>query len=190
MQFEIDAAGDRTTLYGRIDMSNYVNPITRQGLAIKEIFFQLRNSLSLGLANTGIFAPVADFRSMSTTSGVMSGLKMYATTRAYENASEVGIASPDVICVEEHTSIVGVANSGANPGDNGATILTQSTRYGPMDLHPNGYTVVSDLLIGIATDKWDYLKDDVVEIDVLIIAEPIKVTTDRMNEILSQAQDL
>jgi len=34
-------------------------------------------------------------------------LKVYATTRAYENASEVGIASPDVLCfpvtIQDHT---------------------------------------------------------------------------------------
>ena len=114
---------------------------------------------------------------------------MYATTRAYENASEVGIASPDVICVEEHLAVVGPAHTGAT-ADNGAPMLSLTERYGPMDLHPNGYTVVSDLLIGIAADKWDSLDLDTIEIDVLIIAEPIKVTTDRMNEILSQAQDL
>lgn len=190
MQFALDVAGDRTTLYGRIDLSNYVNPITRQGLAIKQVFFQLRNSAAVALANTGAFNPVANWNSAATTSGITSALKMYATTRAYENASEVGIASPDVICVEEHLAIVGPAHSGAQPNDNGAPQISMTTRYGPMDLHPNGYTVVSDLLIGVAADKWDSLDLDTIEIDVLIIAEPIKVTTDRMNEILSQAQDL
>ena len=190
MQFELDVAGDRTTLYGRIDLSNYVNPITRQGLAIKEVFFQLRNSASLALSNTGIFNPVANWSSASTTAGITSALKLYATTRAYENASEVGIASPDVICVEEHMAIVGQGPLGGATDGNAAPLLSLSERYGPMDLHPNGYTVVSDLLIGIAADKWDSLDLDTIEIDVLIIAEPIKVTTDRMNEILSQAQDL
>tara|TARA_R110000824_G_scaffold98132_2_gene234266 strand:+ start:381 stop:992 length:612 start_codon:yes stop_codon:yes gene_type:complete len=190
MQFELDVAGDRTTLYGRIDLSNYVNPITRQGLAIKEVFFQLRNAASVALSNTGAFRPVANWGSGITSSGIISALKMYATTRAYENASEVGIASPDVICVEEHLAVVGPAHSGANPNDNGAPQDYYTTRYGPKDLHPNGYTVVSDLLIGVAADKWDSLDLDTIEIDVLIIAEPIKVTTDRMNEILSQAQDL
>ncbi len=78
MQFELDNAGDRTTLYGRIDLSNWVNPITRQGLAIKEVFFQLRNSASLGLSNTGIFNPVANWISASTSEGITSALKMYA----------------------------------------------------------------------------------------------------------------
>ncbi|GAG91028.1 unnamed protein product, partial [marine sediment metagenome] len=42
MQFDLDAAGDRTTLYGRIDLSSYVNPVSRDGLAIKQVLFQLR----------------------------------------------------------------------------------------------------------------------------------------------------
>lgn len=190
MQFDLDAAGERTTLYGRIDLSNYVNPITRAGLAVKEIFFQLRDQNAVDLPNTGTYFPIGRWLSTVGTSGKFSSLKMYATTRAYENASEVGIASPDVLCVEEHLSYVGPMASGASPQDNGATVAHSSTRYGPKDLHPNGYTVVSDLLIGIAVDNWETLSGDTIEIDILVIAEPIKVTTDRMNELLSQAQDL
>jgi len=190
MQFAIDGNGDRTTLYGRIDLSQWVNPITRQGLAIKQIFFQMRDSGSLAMPNTGTFNQIGNSLGANTTSAETAALKLYATTRAYENASEVGIASPDVICVEEHTQYVGPNHTGATPGDNGAPYIVESTRYGPLDLHPNGYTVVSDLLIGVATDSWRTLADDTLEIDVLIIAEPVKVTTDRMNELLSQSQDL
>jgi len=190
MQFDLSAAGDRTTLYGRVDLSNYVNPITRAGLAIKEIFFQLRDSGADNMPLSGIFNPIANWGSASTTSGVLAGLKLYATTRAYENASEVGIASPDVLAVEEYLSYVGPANSGAQPNDNGTTISMFHNRYGPKDLHPSGFIVVSDLLVGIAVDSWENLDNDTLEIDILIIAEPIKVTEGRMNEILSQAQDL
>ena len=68
--------------------------------------------------------------------------------------------------------------------------VTENLWYGAKDLHPDGYTVVSDLLIGIATDNWDSEEDNTLEIDVVLIAEPIKISTERMNEILSQAQDL
>jgi hypothetical protein len=57
-------------------------------------------------------------------------------------------------------------------------------------LHPEGYTVVSDLLIGVAADNWVLQADVTLEVDIMLIAEPIKITTERMNEILSQAQDL
>jgi hypothetical protein len=184
MQFTLDASGDRTTLYGRIDLSSYVNPVERQGLAIKEVRFQVREATGTTLANTGIWAPIGDWASSSGSVGSLCGLKLYATTRAYENASEVGIASPDVLCVYEVMQAVGV-----NPtGDSGLWI--SENWYGPKDLHPEGYTVVSDLLIGVAGDNWARDAEDTLEIDIMLIAEPIKISTDRMNEILSQAQDL
>tara|TARA_R100001163_G_C5062400_1_gene199485 strand:- start:1737 stop:2348 length:612 start_codon:yes stop_codon:yes gene_type:complete len=190
MQFDLDNDGNRTTLYGRIDLSSYVNTVSREGLAIKQVYFQLRDPLAAGsLSNTGCFQPVGDWASSSTTAGVTSALKIYATTRAYENAAEVAIGSPDVLCVQEWLSSVGpVATGGTN--DNGAPIVIEKYWYGPEDLHPEGYTVVSDLLIGVATDGWINLADRTVELDIVLIAEPIKISTDRMNAILSQAQDL
>ena len=117
-------------------------------------------------------------------------MKIYATTRAYENASEVGIASPDVLCVDETWSVVGRGPDGTGLEQNAAPLVLHNQYYGPEDLHPQGYTVVSDLLIGVAVDSWITLKDQTIEIDILMIAEPVKVTEKRLNEILSQAQDL
>lgn len=184
MQFTLDANGDRTTLYGRIDLSQYVDPIARKGLAIKEVLFQLRDPSNTGLPNTGALNPVASWQSGSGSVGDVGMIKLYATTRAYENASEVGIASPDVLCIYERSSMVGVSGT----GDSG--IVNEDFWYGPKDLHPEGFTVVSDLLIGVATDRWSQQADDTIEVDIMLIAEPIKVTTERVNEILSQAQDL
>jgi len=183
MQFELESAVNRSNLYGRIDLSSYVNPVSREGLAIKEIRFQVREPT--GLPNTGALSPVADFFSASGVNGATAAMKLYATTRAYENASEVGIASPDVLCVLEKFSVVG-----ASPDPSAPSILVWDDWYGPNDLHPEGYTVVSDLLIGVAVDNWLRQADDTLEVDIMLIAEPIKITTERMNEILSQAQDL
>lgn len=184
MQFELDSIGNRTTLYGRIDLSSYCNPVSREGLAIKEVRFQLREPNG-ALANSGTLPPVADWIGGSGSVGTQSALKLYATTRAYENASEVGIASPDVLCVLDKFSVVG-----ASPTDTAPSILVWEDWYGPKDLHPEGYTVVSDLLIGVAADNWTLQADQTLEVDIMLIAEPIKITTERMNEILSQAQDL
>ena len=184
MQFELGAGGDRSTLYGRIDLSNYINPVKRAGLAVKEIRFMVRNPAG-ALGNTGALQPVADFFSPSGSTGVQSNIKLYATTRAYENASEVGIASPDVLCVLEKFSVVGASPAGTAP-----SLLVWEDWYGPKDLHPEGYTVVSDLLIGVAADNWLLLAEETLEVDIMLIAEPITITTERMNEILSQAQDL
>ena len=187
MQFDFDSNGDRTTLYGRIDTSGYVDPVSRQGLAVKEIYFQLRQSPSSKYANTGIFETVAEEGGADVSSAFANaGLKLYATSRAYENASEVGIASPDVLCVKTYTS-----HTALNADQSGTNQYTyQWEWYGPRDLHPEVYTLESDLLIGVAADDWSTLAGGTLEIDILMIAEPIKVTTERMNEILSQAQDL
>jgi hypothetical protein len=189
MQFDLDGAGDRTTLYGRIDLSSYVDPVSRQGLAVKEVFFQFRNSAGT-LTNTGGFIPVGVPISGSETLSLTSVMKVFATTRAYENASEVGIASPDVLCVYERYSTALPAGYDAGALAGGQGIITENLWYGPRDLHPAGYTVVSDLLIGVATDNWDSEQDNTIEVDVVLIAEPVKISTERMNEILSQAQDL
>lgn len=191
MQFTFEAGGDRSTLYGRIDLSSYVDPVNRQGLAVKEVRFQVREPLGIsGANNTGIWAPIGDWTTSSATQGQKAGLKVYATTRAYENASEVGIASPDVLCVYEILQL-----TGATPADAGLPIVSpalwvKENWYGPKDLHPEGYTVVSDLLVGVAADNWETDSEATLEIDIMIIAEPVSISTARMNEILSQAQDL
>jgi hypothetical protein len=184
MQFELDANGDRSTLYGRIDLSSYINPVKRAGLAIKEVRFQIRDPNG-ALNNSGSLPPIAEFLSSSGSQGVQSALKLYATTRAYENASEVGIASPDVLCVLDKYAVCGATPAGVSPA-----LLAWEDWYGPKDLHPEGYTVVSDLLIGVAADNWKAQASETLEVDIMLIAEPITITTERMNEILSQAQDL
>ena len=192
MQFTLSATGNQTTLYGRIDTSAYVNTVAREGLAVKQVFFQLRDPAAAGRAdNTGNFSAVGLSANSATTGVDQASLKLYMTTRAYENASEVGIGSPDVLCIYTRNSYVGPGPTGGIPSTNPSSpILIQEEFYGPLDLHPEGYTVVSDLLVGVAVDDWETLADRTVEIDILVIAEPITVTTARMNEILSQAQDL
>jgi len=188
MQFDFDASGDRTTLYGRIDLSSYVNPVERSGLAIKQMFFQLRSPD--GGTNTGIFNPVGAITSNGPAQIELSSIKMWLSTRAYENAVDVGIASPDVLCVYERNSIAGnTVFDGATPSSSSSLVILDQW-YGPEDLHPSGYTVVSDLLVGVAAENWETEYEKTIELDVVLIAEPIKVTTERMNEILSQAQDL
>jgi hypothetical protein len=189
MQFEIDAGGERTTLYGRFDLSQFTDPVSRMGLAIKEVYFQFRNSAATELANTGGFNPIGAIGDSAIDTRTAC-LKVYATTRAYENASEVGIASPDVLCVYERYSAASPAFFDAGALASGQGLLTENLWYGPRDLHPAGYTVVSDLLIGIASDNWLQEGSNTIELDVVLVAEPVKVTTERMNEILSQQQDL
>lgn len=188
MEFDLDASGNRTTVYGRIDLSSYISVSGKKGLAIKEVFFQPREQSTEGsiMANTGVFNPVADELS-SDVGGHRAALKIYLTSRAYESANTVGIASPDVICLKEYTSFTSPNGNVAGTGT--AYALTENW-YGPLDLHPDGYTVVSDLLVGVAADRWLTDADSTLELDIMIIAEEIKVTQERMNDMLQQAQDL
>ncbi|GAG67798.1 unnamed protein product [marine sediment metagenome] len=183
LQFTIDASGDLTTVYGRMDLSAFTGG--KKGLAIKEVMFQLRDPAG---SNTGVFSLVGDNLNASGSGPSQSSLKLFATTRAYENAADVGIASPDVLCVEEQQWILGSVDAAISPESGYA----QWDRhfYGPEDLHPEGFTVVSDLLIGIAFDNWNTQGEQTIELDVLLIADEITLTTERMNALYTQAQDL
>jgi len=187
MEFDLDSDGNRTTVYGRIDLSSYISVSGKKGLAIKEIFFHVREQSSTKLPLTGVWDwMVAD--EVADADGHSGALKVYATTRAYEAAADVGIASPDVVCLREFISQTSPTPAGAT--DAGTSYAYTDRYYGPGDLHPEGYTVVSDLLIGVAADAWLANTDSTLEIDIMIIAEEVKVTQERMNDMLSQGMDL
>tara|TARA_R100000654_G_scaffold51913_1_gene78053 strand:+ start:355 stop:945 length:591 start_codon:yes stop_codon:yes gene_type:complete len=183
MEFTLDSSGDISTVYGRIDLSAYCNVVAKTGLAVKEIYFHVREQNSALLDNTGIWDPVAD---LQAGDGHTAGLKIVATSRAYQSLADVGIASPDVICVQEYSS----TTSPSGTDDEGTAYVVTDRYYGPTDLHPAGYTLVSDLLIGVACDRWTRNSGSTLEIDVLMIAESVKVSQDRMDALLTQAQDL
>tara|TARA_R100000664_G_C2694196_1_gene97079 strand:- start:124 stop:720 length:597 start_codon:yes stop_codon:yes gene_type:complete len=185
MEFTLDSSGDLATVYGRIDLSAYCNVAQKTGLAVKEIFFHVREQDSTALDNTGIWDPVADYQDAN---GNTSALKLVATARAFESLADVGIASPDVLCIREYTSTT--SPSGAAADDEGTSYWNTDTFYGPSDMHPAGYTLVSDLLIGVAVDNWERNASDTLEIDILMIAEPVKVSQERVDALLTQAQDL
>ncbi|GAI97890.1 unnamed protein product, partial [marine sediment metagenome] len=60
------------------------------------------------------------------------------------------------------------------------------------DLHPEGYDVVTDLLIGIGLEncKATSLASTTAELDIMIIAEPKKITQRDLTQMLTQASDL
>ena len=177
LQFNIDEAGDTALVYGRVDMGAFVNIVKREGFAIKEIRFQLRQTNpSLG---TGTFNPLLSFGSTN-----YSAIKIVATTTAYESALDIGIASPDVIAIYEQTTVRD------NAGATGENFQNAWTIFGTPDLHPDGYNVVSDLLIGVAAFGVTNQNNTTVEVDIMIIGEPVKLNEADMTEMLTQGQDL
>jgi len=184
MEFTFDGNGDISTLYGRVDLSDYVSVLNSDGLAIKEVRWQLRNP---NQADTGQFDPVM-LTPLATATDQFAGLKIWACTVAYQSAQDVGIGSPNVIALEErHTRIVPIQDNGTNVGGN-----TSFGRewYGTLDLHPDGYTVVTDMLIGIAANNCTKYDTDVLQLDLQIIAEPVSITKGRLEEMLAQGTDL
>lgn len=191
LQFDIDASGDTSLVYGRIDLSDYVSIPEAKGLAIKEIRFQLRTRVTgdngvwpnyMGPTDTATYAQNSQFKSY---------VKLFATTTAYENVVDVGIGSPNVLCVFDKQSTLLV--SGTAPAQAGAFALdTYEHMFGTPDLHPEGYDVVTDLLIGISLQNCTsaVLASSTAEIDVMIIAEKKKITNKDLTQMLSQAQDV
>jgi len=187
LQFDITAVGGTALVYGRIDLSDYVSIPEAKGLAIKEIRFQLRTR---NVGDNGVWP---DFMgpelipSMSPDTTYKSSVKLFATTTAYESVVDVGIASPNVICVFDKQSLL------VRDTTNDSVIVnTYEHMFGTPDLHPEGYDVVTDLLIGIACNglAGEALVSTTAEVDVMIIAEPKKITSKDLTQMLSQAQDV
>lgn len=187
LQFDVTSLGNTALVYGRVDMSDYVSIVKNEGLAIKEIRFQLRDP------NTTEAFPIwmgsEDAAALGTTVNEAS-IRIFATTTAYELAADVGIASPNVICMYERQSAAKASGTGASALFD--AFAYQENLYGTPDLHPEGYDIVTDLLIGVVADNCtnSRLADATLEIDVMIIAEPKKITSKDLTQMLTQAQDL
>jgi hypothetical protein len=177
LQFNVDASGDTALVYGRVDLSDFVNVVKREGMAVKEVRYQIRDPSPTGV--TGVFNPL-----MSLSSEAFGSLKIFTTTTAYENAFDVGIASPDVISVFELTTVRD------NAGGTDENFANQWVLFGTPDLHPEGYNVVSDLLVGVCANDITQFSNQILEIDIMIIGEPVKLNEADMTEMLTQAQDL
>ena len=182
LQFTTTAlTGNVALVYGRVDMSDYVSIVKNEGLAIKEVRFQFRDPDSdLGWPTWMNGEDIAAFPANQAS---QSNIVAFATTTAYESANDIGIASPNVLCMYEKKSTV------HNP-DGWAEY--EEVFHGTPDLHPEGYDIVTDLLIGVYGNNLqnNRLLDTTLELDVMIIAEPKKITQKDLTQMLTQAQDL
>lgn len=183
LQFTLDASGDLDVVYGRIDLSDYVNTVQKKGLAVKEVRFQVRDPST---THTGSFSQVLNGSAINPEAAF---LKLFACTSAYENAMDVGLASPNVFAIVEHQQYIQLVQEGAGVNVGGNNVI-EYFEFGTPDLHPDGYTVVTDILIGVAADNCVAYADTTLEVDIMLIAEPITVTQKELNEMLVQAQDL
>lgn len=195
LEFKL-TGGDLGLVWGRINLDDYVNPLKNEGLDIKEIFIQPRTNGGTGeicsqLTNTGNFWAGTGLIP-AVTGDSWSAMKVVASTRAYQSMSDIGIGSPDVYHCETWTSQNSRYIFTSPVGDAGSlsqTLVHQ--RYGVQDLHPSGAPIVSDLLIGVAVDNLlSYDDNDVLYLDVQMVASPTKIGTKQLTEMLTQGQDL
>jgi len=183
LQFTLDNNGDLPVVYGRIDLSDYTSVVNNEGLSIKEVRVQVRDT---SLPNTGTFDPDL-IQNLGAAGGVAKGtMTIYGTTTAYESAVDVGIGSPNTFFQAEYITFSGKDTGAAAPYFSNVDYF----QYGTPDLHPSGYVVVSDVLIGIAANDAKAYIDETLELDIMLIAEPVKVTKDALKEMLAQATDL
>lgn len=183
LQFTLDATGDLAVVYGRVDLSDYVSVVNNQGLSIKEMRIQIRDPAQ---DNTGVFNMNLIGNSLAQGTVRFGNMKVIGTTTAYESAVDTGIGSPNLFFNAELTTFA------SKPTGNDTPVTIQNDYYelGTPDLHPEGYVVVSDILVGISANQADTYANDTLELDVMLIAEPVKVTKDELKEMLAQATDL
>jgi len=182
LQFTLDSSGDLPVVYGRIDLSDYTSVVNNEGLSIKEMRIQVRNPQN---QNTGTFNP--DLVGNSAAAGVyLASMTIYGSTTAYESAVDVGIGSPNTFFQAEYVTFSGKEAGASAPSFTNVDYI----QYGTPDLHPSGYVVVSDVLVGIATNQALTYAEETLELDIMLIAEPVKVTKDELKEMLAQATDL
>lgn len=184
LQFDVDGNGDTALVYGRIDLSDYVSIVENRGLAIKEVRFMLRNpSRFTGQLPAVLVDPPAG---PGLVSSEEAQIKLFASTTAYELVADIGTASPNVLCVYDINQVAFFI------GADGQSIITHREFYGTPDLHPEGYDVVTDLLIGISLEGCNSpaVANKTLELDVMLIAEPKKITQKDLTQMLTQAQDL
>jgi len=183
LQFTLDASGDLDVVYGRVDLSDYVSVVNNQGLSIKEMRIQIRDP---SITQTGTFDNNLLGNNLTPGNYRKASMNIYGTTTAYESAVDVGIASPNTFFNAEITTDVFKATGFDQPN----AVTVNYYEYGTPDLHPSGYIVVSDVLVGVSAFQAELYADKTLELDIMLIAEPVKVTKDELKEMLAQATDL
>jgi len=191
LEFSLDGNGDLSARYGRVNLDDYVNIVSRKGLMLKEIHFQLLQqepTTGLNMTNTGIVPNVATQSAAIADSTSSGGLKVWATTEAYQNGFDVGISSPNVYSIWERYWVADVVLGAA--GESGYSTNITEQYYGVTDLHPEGAPIISDLLIGVAADNMDQYDSDTIQLDVMMVFEPKTFTVSDFTDMLAQQQDV
>lgn len=198
-----NGSGDQATIYGRLDMSDFIDPTQNRGVIVHDIQFNLRNpnGTKSGLTNTGAFSL---FENMPGNLGVgwsdddrNIAVKLCALNTAYQDLGEVGISTDGVYAMQEMVafqSYHSLADAAAGIAAGYSSVVQETRNWTVGDLHGDGSLLLSDLLIGIATDNvqlGDAAAADIeIELDVVVHFSEKKVTQKEITQMLTANLDV
>jgi hypothetical protein len=198
-----NGSGDQATIFGRLDMSDFIDPASNRGVIVHDVQFQLRNPAGTknGLTNTGMWSW---FEDMGGSVGAgwddgnrNIGVKLVALNTAYQDLAEVGISTDGVYAVQEHTAFQSnssIADPATGVGGAARSIWYESTDWTVEDLHGDGMLLLSDLLIGVATDNLTVGDGNAVdinlEIDVVVHFSEKKVSQKEITQLITSNLDV
>ena len=198
-----NGTGDQSTIYGRLDMSDFIDPSSNRGVIVHDVQFQLRNpnGTKNSLTRTGMWSW---FENMDGTIGLTwaddnrnVGVKLVALNTAYQDLAEVGISTDGVYAVQEHTAFQAhssIADSTQGLAGGFASLWYNKEDWTVEDLHGDGMLLLSDLLIGVAMDNLqvgDGLATDIdFEIDVVVHFSEKKVSQKEITQLITSNLDV
>lgn len=204
LQFSLpNGSGDQQTIYGRVDMSDFIDPVSNKGVIIHDVQFQVRNpnGTQNSLNNTGMWSWFEDMTgtvaaSWSDTNRNV-GLKLCALNTAYQDLGEVGISTDGLYCVQEHTAFQSnssIADAATQLAGGMSSIWYEQKDWTVSDLHGDGALLLSDLLIGLAADNLTVgagsAVDIEIEVDVVVHFTEKKVTQKEITQMITSNLDV
>jgi len=204
LQFSLpNGSGDQSTIFGRLDMSDFIDPTSNKGVIVHDVQFHVRNpnGTQNGLTNTGMWSW---FENMNGTLGAgwaddnrNVGVKLVALNTAYQDLGEVGISTDGVYCIQEHTafqSYSSLADAPAGLAGGMSSVWYEKNDWTVEDLHGDGSLLLSDLLIGLATDNLQLgagtAVDIEIEVDVVVHFTEKKVTQKEITQMITANLDV
>jgi len=198
-----NGSGDVGTIYGRMDMSDFIDPTSNRGVIVHDVQFNLRNPAGTKstLTNTGMFSLFENMPASVAPSWDDEdrniGVKLCALNTAYQDLAEIGISTDGVYCIQEHyafQSYHSIADAASGVGGGYSSLAYELRDWTVNDLHGDGALLLSDLLIGIACDNLqlgDAAAADIdIEVDVVVHFSEKKVTNKEITAMITANLDV
>jgi hypothetical protein len=198
-----NGTGNQGTIYGRLDMSEFIDPVQNRGVIVHDIQFQLRNpnGTKSGLTNTGMFSLLENMPG-SIGAGWNDedrniGVKLVALNTAYQDLAECGLSTDGVYAIQEHyafQSYHSLADAATAVSGGYSSVVVEQRDWTVSDIHGDGALLLSDLLIGVAMDKvtlGDSAAIDIeIELDVIVHFTEKKVSQKEITQMITANLDV